>query len=73
MIIFPEAMLSPETIQRLHDLGCKYQEWLKMLMEKERQTNKTYGEQFYFNAENEEYVNFVILSLQHIIFFLLQE
>ena len=55
-------MLSPGTIQRLHDLGCKYQEWLKILIEKQRQTNKTYGEQFYFNAEIQEYVHFGIFK-----------
>jgi len=54
VIIFPEAMLSPDTIQKLHDLRCKYDEWLKILMEKQRCANKTYGEQFFFYSEIEE-------------------
>ena len=62
VIIFPEALLSPETIQRLHDLGCKYDEWLKILIEKKRAANKTYGEQFYLNNEIERYVNFSMFN-----------
>ena len=53
MIIFPEAMLTAETIQKLHDLGYRYEDWLKVAIDDQEKEERLYGENFYYNAEPE--------------------
>jgi hypothetical protein len=53
VVVFPETMLTSATIQKLHDLGCRYDEWLKVSMENQNNLNKIYGEKFYYSAEKE--------------------
>ena len=51
VIIFPEVMLTPSTIQALHDLSCRYDVWLKDAMVETTVEDNAYGEEFYRSVE----------------------
>ena len=53
VIVFPEAMLTPPTIQGLHDLFCRYDLWLQAAMDESNNQDRVYGEEFYRAVEME--------------------